>query len=217
MGRKKKTPEEKVNALITKDYSGKPLNESKFNLALEEFVEGEGMSEEEALFLLDQETLDNLDEFHPANDAYNFELVSLMREIQRRREKLTVEEGLALEHLVKNTTIKAIKKRTGVLVSDETLRSMKVTRLAGLISALFMLKTGTTKKQRSALLWRIAVRNEIKRPDLSIAAVSTINKMFGDNTPVRLDTSGGGGGLTIVVNNQALANAPLDAIEVSNG
>jgi len=212
----KRLTKSKIKKIIDTDHSVKAMKDGKVDLAIDEFINEEGLTAESAMALLDNE--EDLTEFHPANDAYNFEVLRLMQEIKRRAKRLDDKEKLALEHLVKNTSLKAIKKRTGITLTGKDVEVTKVVKLASLISSLFLLRSGVTKKQRSNMLWRIAVRNEIKRPDLAIAAVSTINKMFGDNTPVRVDGSGGGGGgLTIIVQNQALANSPLDAVEVGNG
>jgi hypothetical protein len=210
--------EKDIQKIVDKDHAGKAMTDNGQALALEEFAEGEGLTVDQALSMIDEEDQAAAGEFHPVNDAYNLEVMKVAIEINRRKKKMSKKDLLAVEHLVKNTTIKQIYENTGVLLEQKDFKAPGVQKMASLVSALFLLKTGVTKKARSNLLWRIAVRNELKRPDLSIAAVATINKMFGDNTPVRTDGGiGGGGGLTIIVQNQALANSPLDAMEVGNG
>jgi hypothetical protein len=174
----------------------------------------ENVDHEIAGLMLDDEMMEGLSEFHPANDAYNLELVRILREIQRRQPHLEPKELLALEHLVRGKSLVEIKEQHGVALTQDDLTGIKVRQMAQLVSSLYLLRLGVTKKQRANMLWRIAVRNEIKRPDLAISAVATINKMFGDNSPVRNGISGGSdSGITIIVQNQALANSPLDAAE----
>ena len=207
-----------IKKIIDKDRAGKPMKAKDIQEAMVELAEGEGLTVDQALVMMSEEDQNAAGDFHPVNDAYNFELVRLATEIDRRRKTLSEKDSLAVEHLVKNTPVDKIYEKTGVLLVEEDFKAPGVMKMASLVSSLFLLKTGVTKKARSNLLWRIAVRNELKRPDLSIAAVATINKMFGDNTPVRTDGGGvGSGGLTIIVQNQALANSPLDAVEVGNG
>jgi len=210
--------EKKIEKLISKDPSGKPLTKKRLDALNEEYMKEllaqnpETVDPEIAGLMLDEEMMEGLSEFHPANDAYNLEVVRILKEIKRRQKYLEPREMLALEHLVRGKSLEDIRKEHHVRLSAEEISSTKVTQLAQLISSLYLLRLGVTKKQRSNMLWRIAVRNEIKRPDLAISAIATINKMFGDNTPVRTGIGSGsaGDGITIIVQNQALANAPLD-------
>ena len=197
----------------------KPLTNKNIERLTAEYVEEmthDGVDDPDRLaYLLDEDTLNTLNqELHPTADPYNYEVVRLMREIKRRQRHIDRVDILAIEHLVRGRSLEDIAEKEGVTLLPSSINTPKVRKLTELISSLYLLRLGVTKEQRANMLWRIAVKNEDRRPDISIAAISTINKMFGDNTPQRLAPGdvGGSGGVTIIVQNQALTNAPLDEI-----
>ncbi len=177
------------------------------DLALEPIVQGKGFvpPEKQALMIGEDINDEFLDEYHPANDEYSKQMTRLVAGLENLSRYMSFEERVMAKHLSSGVSLSRIKDVAPELDPKSIKITQNITRAVGLVNAIQLLKQGVSKQQKGFMLWRIAVKNEIKRPDVTIAAINSMNKMSGD-----IDAPKDTGGITLIVANNALINAPLD-------
>lgn len=120
-----------------------------------------------------------LDDSHPANDAYLKEVAMLKRrlvahaqtmwpqhvEMVKRRHRGHSPATIAEDLTCKPETVRRVE------------RTAKGQRLMALLCALSQAIEGPMELHRKSFLWRIAERNELVNPRVSIAAIAEINRM----------------------------------------
>lgn len=159
---------------------------------------------------LGDDIIDDLDEFHPAKDQYNIEMSRLMTKLDRAVRNLKFPERECVKFLSAGLTMEETIKRGKGKITSQMVKSKKIKRIVDLMASIYMLKRGVSGSQRVHMLWRIATRNEITRPDIAIASISAMGKIIGDTG--KNSNSGKDKVIKIVVQNQALLDSPLDKV-----
>lgn len=153
-----------------------------------------------------------LDSDNPANDQYLRQIEALKRLIVAQSALLrpTQIEIVKRRHLGKRTKDIADEVEMSPVSVSRNLKDPKAQRLLALLSHLSLMMDGPREAQRINLLSRIANRNELIDPRVSIAAISEINKM---NHQGKVLANGGGGAsnvVQIIINNETFPRGALD-------
>jgi len=151
-----------------------------------------------------------LNEHHPRNDEYQTDLVDIKNRITAQVAKMPPRNAQAVRLHTSGTHTRDIAKQLNV--DPATIRNYTNSedgkRLASLIYHLQQAIDGATVDHRKAFLWRIALDNEQNRPNISVTAIDTINKMSGTYQPQDNHT----GGINITINNELLPQGTLDKL-----
>ena len=162
----------------------------------------------------------DLPDFHPYNNPHNTAIYEAVMEFERLKPYLGEVDYYVLLHLLYDVSIEKIEEDYGIPLSPEVIEASRDTpeiqEAYAVLSTLKGLHEGTTRRNRADMLWRVAVTSEKKRPDISIAAINSLNKMELDDLQLNPETRDHGSNrpaITLVVNNPALLKAPLDVTE----
>ncbi len=148
---------------------------------------------------------DNLEQIEPDDPHFQevcriqYELVALNKALPPKRQfvAMMLMSGKNRKQIAEAKECSA--QTVGVALADE-----RVQRQLVLLQRLNHIRSGPAQDARQALLWRIAMREEEKRPSISIRAVDVMNRADGVYQP---EAEEGAGGLTIRINNFTL-NSP---------
>ena len=150
---------------------------------------------------------------NPADDPYFDEMRALVRRLKRASRSMTLEDKIYAKAIASGIPVHELEKQYGVEIDIDAMKMKKsVKTVINVMTSIYLLRHGVSKEQRAHMLWRIAVANEERRPDLSIAAVNSLNKM----DPALNQGEDRSNNLTVIVQAPALANSPLDAEGVSS-
>ncbi len=145
--------------------------------------------------------LDN-SEFNPANDAY----IAMTKHLQGRltaQARVMRPSHVAIAKLIesgmRNKDIAVRVRQTPGSISTIK-NSAQVKELIRLMNKYSSLIAGATQAMRDAMLYRIAVRNEISDPKVSISAIAEMNKLVHNDRVHDLNTrTGGTSNQTVIV------------------
>lgn len=154
-----------------------------------------------------------LDSDNPANDQYLRQIEDIKRLIvaQSAIMRPTQIEIVKKRHLGKRTKDIAAEVELSPVSVSRSMKDPKAQRLLALLSHLTLLMDGPREAQRRNLLYRIATRNELTDPRVSIAAVAEINKMSHQGQVLAKGGGGGSGNVVqIVINNETFPRGALD-------
>jgi len=163
----------------------------------------------------------SLPDFHPFNDEHTRAVVKAVEQFDELKPYLAELDYYVLLHLLHDVSPEKICEEYNVLIDqaiiDKSIDTPEIREAYAVLSTIKGLHEGTTRRNRADMLWRIAVRSETKRPDISISAVNAINKMDLDDRALNPSTDHGSNrpAITLVVNNPALLKAPLDLEEAT--
>jgi hypothetical protein len=160
-----------------------------------------------ALAILSDESLALLE----PDDPYHQEAMRLTSQIAAFRRRIPAKRLNIVDEVLRGTPKTEIisAQRTSYATINNTLESRDVQDYVYAKLRLTHLRKGPAIEARAAMLWRIALREEIDRPAISIKAVDTLNKQEGLYRPEEQQADAG---LVVninqfVVNNQGTANA----------
>jgi hypothetical protein len=172
---------------------------------------------------LEESRYEHLPDFHPMRSEQSEHIYKLIQQFNELNPPLTQIQLFQLLHLVYERPLEEIEAEYAASIPQppnpyDPETSPVFRQAYSIFTELRSLARGATLANKRDMLWRIAVRNENRRPDLSIAAINALNKTqiaHGEIAPQ--NTSGGGGnssaGFTLILQNPQLLNAPLDQIE----
>lgn len=150
---------------------------------------------------------DDLDEVEPTDPHYR-EVCRLTNEIAHISRKLPAKRKNVARKLLEGKTQVQIAQEIGCHPStvSAALDDAGVKRQIVLLQRLNHIRRGPSQDARSAMLWRIAMREEERRPSISINAVNTLNKMDG----TYIDETTSDSGVVVKIQNFVVntANAP---------
>jgi len=149
------------------------------------------------------------DPYHPSNDVFYESLEDIRRSITHQQATMRpiVVEIIKYVHTGLPQTKIAEKLRVTPQTVSNHARSPNGKRLLQLIRHYQQLLDGPQHAHRQHMLYRIALDNELNRPNISIAAVQELNKMNG-----AYDTAAQSTSLNITINNELLPRGPLDQL-----
>lgn len=153
-----------------------------------------------------------LDSDNPANDQYLRQIEAIKRLIvaQSAIMRPTQIEIVKKRHLGKRTKDIAAEVELTPIAVSRNLKDPKSQRLLALLSHLSLLMDGPREAQRINLLSRIANRNELIDPRVSIAAIAEINKMHHQGNVLAKGGNGPSNVVQIVINNETFPRGVLD-------
>jgi hypothetical protein len=159
---------------------------------------------EEAYEPLDPELVK--DPYHPSNDRYYRSLDDIKKRIVHQQGIMKPKEVEAVKLALSSMSNTDIAKRIGVTpaTASKYIRSENGRRLRQLIGHLQHQLDGPNLEHRQAILYRIAIDNEVERPNVSIQAITEINKMTHAYTP------SGAGGVNVTINQNLFPMGELD-------
>ena len=150
-----------------------------------------------------------LDPHHPRNDAYFQNLTDIKNRITAQAAKMRPVQVRVIKLSVTGTHTRDIAKQANV--STASVRKYTTSedgkRLTSLIYHLQQALDGASVEHRKSILWRIALDNELNRPNVSVTAIDMINKMSGTYQPQEVS-----GGVNITINNTLLPQGKLDQL-----
>jgi hypothetical protein len=153
---------------------------------------------------------DFLDRAHPENDQYMKGVEHIQRQMMATSNLLRPKQVNILKTLFTGENYTETAKRhhtTGQTVS-RLAKSPNGSRLLSLLSYHLKMIEGPNEAQRRGLLWRIAIDNEKQRPNTSIAAVESINKMQFQEKQIESGTTGNV--VQIIINPEHFPRGALD-------
>jgi len=157
-----------------------------------------------------------LNEHHPANDQYEVNLRAVQQKIFAFG-RLMKPKKLELARLLRlNLSTKAVAKRLNTTPTTiyKWSKEPEVIRMVTLMDHLQHGLDGPNLDHRVGILYRIALDNEEKRPNVSVAALQEINKMKGAyqaSNPL----GGNGNVYNIQINGELLPRTGLDTLPVT--
>lgn len=154
-----------------------------------------------------------LDADCPANDQYLRQIEALKRLIVSQSALMypTQISIVKKRHLGKRTRDIAAEVELTPASVNRNLKDPKAQRLLALLSHLSIMMDGPREAQRKDFLWRIARRNEVTDPRVSISAIAEINKMSHQGEVLkRGGNTSGGNTVQIVINNETFPRGALD-------
>ena len=169
---------------------------------------------------------ETMSDFNPLNSQHGRDVWVLLEEFKKIKPHLSIEDYFILLHFIRGVTLETIYTDHGVTLpnplfhptdEDHYPPDHPLHQAYNVLSELEALSEGATKMNKANMLWRIAVRNEERRPDLAISAINMLNKTLvahGDLTPSTSSSPGStNNGITLVLQNPALLRAPLDVTD----
>ena len=168
---------------------------------LDEYLDGEENLPPELL----------LDPYHPQNDVYFENLRQVKRQILATGNLMTParREAVRLHRAGKQPQAISALVNFGPSTIRKWLKEPECMRLRALMDHLQILNDGPNENHRKAILYRIGVDNEAKKPRVTIAALQEINRMSGSYA----DSMGGSGNVVnIQINGELLPRGKLDQL-----
>ena len=153
-----------------------------------------------------------LDSDSPANDQYLRQIESIKRLIVSQSALLrpTQIEIVKKRHLGKRTKDIAVEVDMSPISVSRNLKEPQAQRLLALLSHLSLMMDGPREAQRKNLLYRIAARNELIDPRVSISAIAEINKMTHQGQVLAKGGGGPSNVVQIIINNDTFPRGALD-------
>ena len=152
-----------------------------------------------------------LDLHHPMNDAFQRRIDELSGKIQAFGRLMPKKKRDVAKLYCRNLTTRDIAKRVDVCPQTvrKWLRLPKVAHLVLLIEHLKQAIDGPNLEHRKGILYRIAIDNEEKRPNISIMAIQEINKMSHSYAQPEQQA---GNVVNIQINGELLPRGSLDTL-----
>jgi len=151
---------------------------------------------------------------HPLSDDYLLQIERLKRAIVRAHDTMRPNQIKAckLRHQGYSTAAIAEKLDKKPANISALLSQAKCKTLLSLMSYLTLAMEGPREGQRLAMLWRIAVANEIDDPRCAISAIAEMNRMHNhrENLNAAITAGVGANRLEIIVTSPALSRTTLD-------
>jgi len=121
----------------------------------------------------------SLDEYHPSNDPHQKTALSIRNQIVAAQAPLSPLQVKGIKMYAKGEKVAniAIECRTTPQTIRTWLKKPETLKLLALLKHLDIQATGASVEVRKGMLWRIAVDNEKVRPNMTLNAIDTLNKM----------------------------------------
>lgn len=147
--------------------------------------------------------------YHYAQDEFVQAAIALKKEISNKLRGIPPEHRIIAKRYSQGVSGAQIARDLG---KDErnTWRIIKSKKVAAVIDMLHhyeLVLDGPMEMQRKNMLWRIAVRSEMKSPKVAVEALDKLNRMNHTYTP---EGGGGVGTINIIINNANLPKGALD-------
>lgn len=154
-----------------------------------------------------------LDSDSPANDQYLRQIEDIKRLIvaQSAIMRPTQIEIVKKRHLGKRTKDIAVEVELTPISVSRSMKDPKAQRLLALLSHLSLMMDGPREAQRKNILCRIALRNELIDPRVSISAIAEINKMSHQGQVLAKGGNGPSSVVQIIINTETFPRGALDA------
>jgi hypothetical protein len=149
-------------------------------------------------------------EFHPMNDQFNQELRHIQRMVMSHQRTMTPRHVKVVKMRFAGMKTAKIAEQSGYAPATVTQITSRddCKRLLGLLNYVESAMLGPSASHRTAMLYRIAVRNEEKDPKVTLQAVAEMNKMEMNAHNKSLGSTPTN--TTIIINPQHFPKTPLD-------
>lgn len=156
------------------------------------------------------EFIEDPDIITPASDPYLEQVREVKRYIVAIAQTMTPYQVTAVKMLYQGKTKVEVAETLGKAYATilRATNSEKAKQLRNALEVLGALETGASTAQRKNILWRIAHRNELSRPSLTISAVAELNKM--DNIELQHAATTSGNTINIQINADLFPKGNLD-------
>lgn len=154
-----------------------------------------------------------LDDYHPANDKYAKSIRELEQKIYAFGRAMKPKHRECARLARSQASTRDIAKKLGVTTKTvyTWLQRPEIKRLIILMDHLQQAHDGPQVNHRKHILYRIAIDNEEKRPNVAVQALQEINKMAGTYADAG-NIGNNGNTVNVIINGEQLPRGQLDTL-----